>query len=55
MAITDLGEFKFAAIESFRRHSARNHATVKASLRTNTPIPSWAATQVIAAWNVPTL
>jgi hypothetical protein len=28
---------------------------VKTSLKTNSPIPPWAAAQVIEAWNVPTL
>jgi hypothetical protein len=53
MAITDLGEFKFLAIEQFR---GILHATVKASLRSDPqPIPPWAAANVIEAWNVPTL
>jgi hypothetical protein len=46
MATTDLGEFKFMAIERFR---GILHATVKASLRTNPPIPDWAAAKVIEA------
>jgi hypothetical protein len=50
MAITDLGEFKFLAIEQFR---GILHATVKVSLRTNPPIPPWAAAKVVEAWNVP--
>jgi len=40
MSIKDLGEFKFSAIEQFR---GILHATVKASLRTDPPIPEWAA------------
>jgi hypothetical protein len=52
MAITNLGEFKFSAIERFR---GILHATVKTSLRTDPPIPDWAAANVVEAWNVPTL
>jgi hypothetical protein len=48
MGIKDLGEFKFSAIERFK---GLLHATVKASLKTN-PIPPWAASRVIEAWNV---
>jgi hypothetical protein len=51
MAKTDLGEFKYSAIESFR---GILHREVKGSLKT-TPIPAWAAAKVIEAWNVPTL
>ena len=51
MAIANLGEFKFSAIESFR---GILHRTVKGSLKTN-PIPAWAAAKVIEAWNVRTL
>jgi hypothetical protein len=28
---------------------------VKTSLKTNSPIPEWAAAKVIEAWNVPNL
>jgi hypothetical protein len=52
MAITDLGEFKFSATESFR---GILHRTVKTSIANNSPIPPWAELQVIEAWNVPTL
>jgi hypothetical protein len=52
MGIKDLGEFKFFAIERFR---GILHATVKASIRSDPPIPDWAASKVIEAWNVPTL
>jgi hypothetical protein len=48
MGIKDLGEFKFSAIERFK---GLLHATVKASLKTN-PIPPWAASRVIEAWNI---
>jgi hypothetical protein len=50
MSIKDLGEFKFSAIEQFR---SILHATVKGSIRTDPPIPPWAAAQVVEAWNVP--
>lgn len=52
MGITDLGEFKLYAVERFR---GILHMAVKTSLKTNSPIPPWAAAQVIEAWNVPTL
>jgi hypothetical protein len=53
MAIADLGEFKFSAIESFR---GILHRTVKASLKSDPqPIPHWAAARVVEVWNVPTL
>ena len=51
MTKTDLGEFKFSAIEGFR---GILHRMVKGSLKAN-PIPAWAAAKVIEAWNVPTL
>jgi hypothetical protein len=49
MSIKDLGEFKFSAIERFR---GILHATVKASTRSDPPIPDWAAAQVIEGWNI---
>jgi hypothetical protein len=53
MGIKDyLGEFKFSAIESFR---GILHRTVKVSIGNDSPIPPWAAAQVIEVWNVPTL
>ena len=52
MATTDLGEFKFLAIERFR---GILHRTVKASIGNNSPLPSWAQAHVIEGWNVPTL
>jgi hypothetical protein len=52
MGIKDLGEFKLYAIERFK---GILHAAVKTSLKTNSPIPPWAAAQVIEAWNVSTL
>jgi hypothetical protein len=51
MTKTDLGEFKFSAIESFRGILYRED---KGSLKAN-PIPGWAAAKVIEAWNVSTL
>jgi hypothetical protein len=52
MAITNLGEFKFTAIEAFR---GILHRTVKAAIGNNSPIPPWAANKVSQAWNVPDL
>jgi hypothetical protein len=49
MTIADLGEFKFAAIEAFR---GILHRTVEGSLRSDPPIPDWAAAKVIEAWNI---
>ena len=49
MAIKDLGEFKFYAIERFK---GILYMAVKTGLKTNSPIPPWAAAQVIEAWNV---
>jgi hypothetical protein len=47
MAITDLGEFKFSAIERFR---GILHRTVKTALRTNpTVLPFWAIDRLRAA------
>jgi hypothetical protein len=51
MGIKDLGEFKLYAVERFK---GILHMAVKTSLQTNSPIPPWAAAQVIEAWNVPT-
>jgi hypothetical protein len=50
MAKTDLGEFKAHCIDRFK---SLLHMTVKGSLRSDPPIPPWAAAQVIEAWNVP--
>jgi hypothetical protein len=50
MGIKDLGEFKFSAIERFR---GILHRTVKAAIGNNSPIPPWAESRVIEAWNVP--
>jgi hypothetical protein len=49
MAIADLGEFKFLATERFR---GILHKEVKASLKTEPPIPDWAETQIREAWNI---
>jgi hypothetical protein len=38
MAMTDLGEFKFLAIERFR---GILHREVKASIGNNSPLPPW--------------
>jgi hypothetical protein len=50
MAIMNLGEFKFSAIESFR---GILHREVKTALRANPAIPDWAASSLVEAWNVP--
>ena len=50
MGIQDLGEFKFSAIERFR---GILYTVVKSSIKTDSPIPPWAVSQVIEAWNVP--
>jgi hypothetical protein len=52
MGIKDWANSKFSAIERFR---GILHATVKASIRSDPPIPDWAAAQVIEGWNVPIL
>jgi hypothetical protein len=49
MGIKDLGEFKFSAIEAFR---GCQHRTVKAAIGNNSPIPPWAASRVVEAWNI---
>jgi hypothetical protein len=49
MAIADLGEFKAHAIDRFK---GILHLEVKTSLRTNPPIPDWAAAKVVEAWNI---
>jgi hypothetical protein len=52
MGVKDHGEFRAYAVEKFRNIL---HAVVKSSLKSNGPIPPWAAAKVIEAWNVPTL
>ena len=52
MGIRDLAEFRLYAVDRFR---GIVFAAVKTSRKTNSPIPTWAETQVIEAWNVPTL
>jgi hypothetical protein len=52
MGIKDLGEFKFAAIKAFR---GILHTVVKSSIKTDSPIPPWAESRVVEAWNVPTV
>ena len=46
------GEFKYYAFERFR---SILHLTVLNSLKTNSPIPEWAASKVTESWNIPTL
>jgi hypothetical protein len=45
-----VNEFKAYAIERFKRVL---HREVKTNLKTNSPIPTWAADRVIEAWHVP--
>jgi len=49
MGIRDVGEWKHYAIERFR---SILHLTVRNSLKTHSPIPDWAARQVMESWNV---
>jgi hypothetical protein len=49
MGIKDLGEFKLYAVERFR---GILHTVVKSSIKTDSPIPPWAATQVMEGWNL---
>ena len=47
MGIRDVGEWKAYAIERFK---GILDLTVKNSLKTNSPIPSWAAQKVKESW-----
>jgi hypothetical protein len=49
MAIADLGEFKYRAIDRFK---SILHMTVKNSLKTDSLIPEWAVDRIREAWNV---
>jgi hypothetical protein len=49
MACQTVGEFKAHAFETMR---SILHMVVKASLKTNSPIPDWAAEKVKESWNV---
>jgi hypothetical protein len=49
MGIRDLGEWKHYAFERFR---SILHLKVRNSLKTNSPIPEWAAQKVKESWNV---
>ena len=49
MGIRDLAEFQLYAIDRFR---GIIQMAVKTSLKTNSPIPTWAAAQVMQAWDV---
>ncbi len=49
MEIKDLGEFKLYAVDRFK---GILHMAVKTSLKTNSPIPEWAADRVREAWNI---
>jgi hypothetical protein len=49
MGIRDQGEFRLYAIDRFK---GILHAAVKTSLKTNSPIPDWAAAMVVESWNI---
>jgi hypothetical protein len=49
MGINDVGEWKSHAIQTFR---SILHMTVRSSLKTQSPIPDWAAEKVKESWNV---
>jgi hypothetical protein len=49
MGIRDFGQWKVYAIERFK---GGLNLTVKASLKTNSPIPVWASEQIQSAWNI---
>ena len=51
MGIKDLGEFKLYAVDRFR---GIVYAAVKASRKTNSPIPTWAEEQVRLVWDAST-
>ena len=50
MGIRDVGEWKHYAFERFK---GILDLTVKNSLKTNSPIPHWAAVRIRESWNVP--
>jgi hypothetical protein len=52
MGIKDPAEFRLYAIDRFR---GMVHAAVKTSLKTNSPVPNWAAARVFQVWDTPTL
>jgi hypothetical protein len=49
MGIRDFGEWKYYAM---RRFKGILDLTVKNSLKTNPPIPDWAAEKIKESWNV---
>jgi hypothetical protein len=49
MEIDSLGKFKAYAIDRFKSNL---HTVVKTSLKTDSPMPEWAAAKVIEAWNI---
>jgi hypothetical protein len=49
IGIKELGEWKKYAVERFK---GILESTVKGSLKTNSPIPAWAADKIREAWNV---
>ena len=50
MGIRDVGEWKHYAFERFK---GILDLTVKNSLKTNSPIPHWAAVRIRESWNEP--
>src|SRR6516164_9525972 len=52
MGIKDTGQWKAHAITAFK---SILHLTVRNSLKTCSPIPSWAVSKVTESWNIPTL
>jgi hypothetical protein len=49
MGFQSVGEWKSHAIQAFK---SILHLTVRNSLKTQSPIPSWAAEKVKESWNV---
>jgi hypothetical protein len=49
MGFEDVGSFKAHAMETFK---SILHMTVKSSLKTQSPIPDWAASKIKESWNV---
>ena len=49
MGIRDVGQWKYYALERFK---GILDLTVHNSLKTNSPIPGWAAEKIKESWNV---
>jgi hypothetical protein len=52
MGIKEVGQWKAYAFARFKGILA---LTVRNSLKTNSPIPDWAASKVVESWNIPIL